>query len=486
MNTVRRKTVRPKGKKNRFLLLLPVLLLATGIGCAVHFARRPAVVELPRKADTTTVFSNRSIEEIVSMTVTTADETYTVLQQDGTWHMAGDDGFRFDQSMLSSFLYEGATVITEYTVGRLDSFNGLTEADFGLEEAQCIRAEVNYTDGSRLCYRIGARVPEEMVRYYFMVENDDTVYAVSRDMYDTLCLSSRALHTVPSLALRADLIDAVTFEGDAPFRMERRSEGWYMTSPFEYPLSTAAVETLLSKLEVLRLAQCVAGEGAELTPYGLVAPRRVVTLDIAASTVTGYDSEGNTAAETTLDPYSLTFACGDPANDVSFYCLYRGRVYKATDFSAGFLLSQGYETLLSASPVSIPTNMLTALEWTNNGETARYDIRLTESVLENNELQTDANGNVLYDLSVTKDGTAVDSNAFLTFYKGLVTFKASSRLPAGWMPQGVPHTVLTLRGEGFTRTVAFYPLDALHDAVAVNGTALFYTESSTINSVMLP
>ncbi len=486
MNTVRRKTVPSKGKRSRLLLLLLVLVLAAGIGCAVYFARRPAVVELPRKADTTTVFSNRGIEEIAQMTVTTMDETYTVLQEGGVWCMAGDDSFQLDAGMLSSLLYEGATVITEYTVGRLSDLNGLNRADFGLEDAQCLRAEVTYTDGSRLSFRVGAQIPEEIVRYYFMTENDDTVYAVSRDLYDTLCLSSRALHTVPTLALNADLIDAVTFEGDMPFRMERRSEGWYMTAPFAYPLSTSAAETLLQKIEGLRLAQCVAGEGSDLSLYGLQSPRRTVTLDIAASVVTGYDSEGNLAAETTMAPYSLTFACGDPANDVSFYCLYRGMVYKATDFSAGFLLSQSYDTLLSTLPVSIPTNMLTALEWTRNGETTRYDIRLTESVLENNELETDANGNVLYDLSVSKNGVAVDSNAFLTFYKGLVTFKTPNRLPAGGMPEGEPHTVLTLRGDGFTRTLAFYTLDALHDAVSVDGTALFYTESSGMSDLSLP
>ena len=141
-----------------------------------------------------------------------------------------------------------------------------------------------------------------------------------------------------------DLIDRVAFSGENAFALERRADGWYLTAPFAYPLSDAAVNSLLGKLEGLRFAQYVSDEAdADLAAYGLRPPRRTLTLDIAESVVTGYDEQNQPLAETRLPAYQLTFALGDSENDVIFYCLYRGEVVKATVFSAGFLLTQGYD-----------------------------------------------------------------------------------------------------------------------------------------------
>ena len=46
--------------------------------------------------------------------------------------------------------------------------------------------------------------------------------------------------------------------------------------------------------------------------------------------------------------------------------------------------------------------------------------------------------------------------------------------------------VLTLAWEGGARELAFYPYDALHWAVAVNGVALFYVDSSWADGIALP
>lgn len=61
--------------------------------------------------------------------------------------------------------------------------------------------------------------------------------------------------------------------GDTPFRIERRAgDEWYLTAPFEYPLSSTAVESLLDKLENLRFAQYVAPESAGFLPTGWTRP----------------------------------------------------------------------------------------------------------------------------------------------------------------------------------------------------------------------
>lgn len=90
----------------------------------------------------------------------------------------------------------------------------------------------------------------------------------------------------------------------------------------------------------------------------------MITLDIAASILTGYDDNGQAYAQTQLDAYQLTLACGADASEVIYYCLYRGDVLKASYFTAGFLLSQGYDGLLLGAPINVPTNRLTSLTLT--------------------------------------------------------------------------------------------------------------------------
>jgi len=488
MIEVRRKKVRRMNKKRRALILLAVAAVGFGAGYTVWKGNQTTVIELPRKEDTTTVFSDRENSQVLSMTVNNGrGETYTVYQTDGVWYMQGEVSFAFDDSALYDLLYEGAQVVTEYTVGRLSELNGITYADYGLEAGNCITASMTYDDGSTLAYRVGDLVPEETPRYYFCTEGDDTIYIVSRDMQETLCLSSRVLHTVPNLALNADLIDRVSFTGENAFTIENRTEGWYMTAPFEYPLSASAVETLLGKIADLRFAQCVAGADADLDAFGLNTPRRTMTIDIAGSVVTGYDDNGDVAAEKQLDAYQLTFVCGGDANANAYYCLYRGMIYKATQFTAGFMLTQGYTTLLTASPINIPTNILTGLAWEKDGESHAYAIELVESVKENNQLETDEDGNILYSTVVTRDGQAMNSEDFLNAYRQLVSVRTVSRVSESYrLPDAQPDVTLTLTGDGLNRKIEFYPLDALHYAVSVNGVALYYIEKDMISGIAMP
>ena len=320
-----------------------------------------------------------------------------------------------------------------------------------------------------------------------MIAGDTRVFATDQEAHDVFSRSRMALHAVPDPAIKGDLIDAIAFAGDTPFRIERRAgDEWYLTAPFEYPLSSTAVESLLDKLENLRFAQYVAPESAGLSAYGLDAPRRVITLDIAASILTGYDDNGQAYAQTQLDAYQLTLACGADASEVIYYCLYRGDVLKASYFTAGFLLSQGYDGLLLGAPINVPTNRLTSLTLTRAGETHVYALSLHERVQANNQFETDENGNILYDVQVTRDGAPCDATQFLYAYGQMTELAVTSPLPAGYAPTGDPAMVLTLAWEDGARELAFYPYDALHWAVAVNGVALFYVDAAWADGIALP
>lgn len=486
MNGVRRRDVSSHGHKKLLLILL--LILCAAVGLALYLLTRPRTYpDLPRAEDPTTSFSSRDVNEIARLTVQNgAGSRYTIVQAENSWRMEGVEDFVFSDTMLSDALSNAAVVLTSRTVLDLKDNPSLTASDFGVTE-NGIRVDVSYTDGESLTFYIGSAVPEETPAYYFMVENDTRVFAISQDVHDTYSRAQMTLHSVTDPALSGELIDRITVTGDKPFTIERRMNGWYMTAPFRYPLSSAAVDSFLGKLEELRFATYeTKAEKADLALYGLDTPRRTVTLDIADSIVTGYDENSQVIAEKSLDAYQLTFACGNDVNDVTFYCLYRGDIVRATHFSSGILLMQTHDTLISPAPFDFPTNMLSRLVWQQEKTITAYDITLTERLLENNAFETDASGNILYDVVVSRDGQAVDSNAFLLFYQQLASLETLSPLPKNYTPAQEARLTVTLQYEDYTRTVAFYPYDALHDAVQVDGTFLFYVSNTWDDAIALP
>ena len=483
---VRRRAVRRYKPKYLFFALLAACLAAAGL-CAYLFWPR-TYEDLPRAEDTTVLFSNRESADVASVTVRNGQgETYVITQDGDTTAMDGDESFDFSDSMLSDALTDAAYVYTEREIIDLNDSDTLTAKDFGFDD-DCIRVTAVYTDGEQLTFSIGDLLPEETPAYYLMVEGDTHIYTVDQDTRDTFSRARLALHSVPDPALNADLIDKITFTGDNAFAIERRAgDDWYLTAPFEYPLSGTAVDTLLEKLENLRFSQFAAdADKVDLSAYGLDAPRRTMTIDIAASVLTGYDENDAEIGSVNLDAYQLDFVFGNDANDVVFYCLYRGQILKASYFTAGFTLSQGYDGLLLGNLINIPTNRLTEMKITENGETHVYTLSLVERVLENNELEKDEDGNVLYDVLVYKDGVSCDSDAFLTAYGQMTEMSAVTALSADWQAEGAPELTVTLQWDGGTREMNFYPCDALHWGVEVNGIMKYEVENTWMDNVSLP
>ena len=474
MSPVRRRAPRP-GRK---WLIPALLLLALAALAVLWLALREKPIQLPDPAVARPVtLSDREAADIARIGIENRfDAPYALTQTPDGWRMEGDGEFIFRESTLNDIVNNAALIVAEDTVGDTAAHPEWQLFDFGLEQPAA-RVTVRFADGGEIAFRIGDGIPQETPAYYFLLEGDSHIYAISADVYEAYTYTRVGLHDVRDPALKGELIDRISFTGDDPFAAERRADGWYLTEPFVYPLADAAMDSLLEKLEGLRFAQYVGkAEQCDLPALGLSPARRTLTLGVAESVVTGYDENGQAYAQTRLPAYDLVFALGDYANDVVFYCLYRGEAVKATVFSCGFLLTQGYAPLLLAAPFNAPTNDLLSLAVDRDGAEAAYEIELRERVLPNNEVETDENGSVIYDVHVVRDGAPVDAEAFLTAYRELLSLRVSDRLPGGWQPEGAPVLTVAYTRSASSRVVALYPFDALHYALAIDGEALFRVE----------
>ena len=131
-------------------------------------------------------------------------------------------------------------------------------------------------------------------------------------------------------------------------------------------------------------------------------------------------------------------------------------------------------------------NDLDSVRFTSEKASGAYEIEMVESVTENNQIETDEYGRVLYDCEVRRAGEAakMDAEKFTDWYVRLAALSADGDLPEGFEIAGESRAAVVLRNSRLTRTVAFYPCDALHDAMAVDGVALFYIQKSRVDAVM--
>ena len=112
--------------------------------------------------------------------------------------------------------------------------------------------------------------------------------------------------------------------------------------------------------------------------------------------------------------------------------------------------------------------------------------KLNARITENNQIATDEYGRVLYDCAVRKAGDTqdMDAEAFLSWYTRLASLSGDGRLPDDFALAGESRCTILLENENWTRQIDFYPYDALHDALAVDGAALYYVQKTWLDGVM--
>ena len=109
-------------------------------------------------------------------------------------------------------------------------------------------------------------------------------------------------------------------------------------------------------------------------------------------------------------------------------------------------------------------------------------ITRSERVLPNNELETDAEGNVLYDTAVALNGSESTQELLDEVVSRLDALTVSADAPADWSPSGSPRWTMILETEtGLVRTVEAWKMDLFTDVIAVDGVMLHCVHSEAID-----
>jgi len=217
---------------------------------------------------------------------------------------------------------------------------------------------------------------------------------------------------------------------------------------------------------------------------GLTNPCLTVHLTQAASVISGVTAEGE-AVSLDVPETTYTLLLGHETGKSGVYLQWEGMVYKASNFLLGFWKTLEPASFLLTSPINFLINDLIALSLETPTHTRSYTVQMVESITENNQIATDEYGQILYDALIYRAGDAEPMNAetFLSWYVSLAELAPSGKVDASYQPLGEPLAALTLQSQSVTRRLAFYPYDALHMALSLDGECLYYVERSFLTAL---
>ena len=430
-----------------------------------------------------------NVNVLDSITVTHEDgETYTLLYRNEELYLQREDGDTeiINDSYTSEIIAAATEICVEDTVTEDVSEVSDHLADMGLEPPE-ITVTVGYANGREVEIRLGDEVPGTTYHYYRW-SGDDGVYMCDCGTYEAFEYTAHMLLPVEQPSMAPALIDHVTLNTKTGGEMEcafvSDGENAYagtLVAPFEYPMDSDAVSTLLNALKNFRLGTKLEAVTTEnQAQYGFDDPTSVVVVHQQAGLHSEVDSDGVLQSEQTgEETIRLTF--GAKNGDFFYYCQYAGNCYLVSSFLVTTLVNADADDYLSRAPADMGSASVTSIVVQTGGGTLDVRAEYTEHVLENNDIETDSDGNTVYDVSVTANGEAMTTDAFNTLVESLGQMTVSGRLSGQRQPEEAARWQMTLTtAGGLTRTLAAYPMDAFNDLLTVDGEALYYINSEAI------
>lgn len=477
------KKKRPARARSRWVLL-SVAAAVLAVCCGMYaWASRPVAPDLEDYQPLGGELINREAADVMRLRVTlrSGDSWSAVQTEPGILMVEGADAFAAT-SALAEPLLDAARIIAYEDVFTDDpALYRDRLAEFGLEKPRAV-AEITYTDGTVCTLRLGEPYEAEGGRVYYMtVDGDNRLFALDRGTAEILATERALLYPVTQPILHKARFDRITLTGadgavQAAWELQggigsNAADRWLLTEPVRYAADGESMASLLSNLANLRLGAYVGEATPEnLTRCGFDAPCFTVTIHQAAGTIGTTDEEGRYGA-TDWPESTVTFVVGGAKNDSVDYVLTEGRIYISSHYSLQTLMDMDPQNTVSRYPAPVALGNLARLTVEKGGAQAAY-VLTRESKAGSDAVPE---GEAAVEVTCTLNGTEIPYAGFEAAYNRLLTATVSGRLPAGWAAAEAPHTRFTFEEiTGTVHTVDLSPFDALHDAVTVDGYAMFY------------
>ncbi len=464
-----------------FILALVILAMAAVVVWMLYPRDNTPLSPALYRQDEAVTLIDRDESTLLRMEVMASEgSSFTLIRQGDSFAVEGDAGFPLEEREIS-LMVKDLTILAAHGIAG-EAYPGGDLSPLGFTHTSP-KVRAVYAGGQSVTLLFGGDARTEIPADYLMVEGDSNVYLVSQETNDHFDRLLETLHPVPEIDFTPSLLDAMRVEGSDPFTLTHSEGLWMLAEPVGHPADEVKVAAILQGIGKMRLAVYAGEATAEnLERFGFAPARRKVIFTLAESEIAGFDALGNTVGTDVVAAQQISLSIGADIPPIGFYALYGGEIYQASAASMGFLRDTTSYSLLARAPVTVPMNRLFKINVSKAGQRREYLVELVESILPNNEIQTDDAGNILYQSVITLDGEDV-SDAFIREYIELMRLSAAGELPGGYAPAGEPVREITLTGQGIHLTLTFNPYDPLHYAMGVNGHYLFYVERQPADAI---
>ena len=485
-----KKPTRKSSRKWLILLLAAALALSAALVLLLPAIRQKYPAKMPAyeiKESTVRTIGSRTAEQITSITLQPpAQNSYTLYMQDGTLMLdrqgtlcAIDADY---QKQLLDMLAEISIqdTVTENAAEAADQLDAM-----GLNAPQA-RAMVEYLDGSREILEVGA-MAHGSADYYFRWSGAPGIYLCHSGVLENLSLSQSVLLPFEQVSISPSLVESLRIQnaaGECAFAFRSGASG-ELTAPCRYPLTEDTAQTLLTLLANFRLGSYEAPLTDEnRAGYGFDAPLCTLEISQKAGAINVINEDGSLGAAQ-LEAQRLSFVIGRAEGEFFYTCAYQEQVYLISRFLVETLVQADWRRLISRTPAAVGDALLTDIVFETAESTVEISIERTESVLENNQLELDADGNLVYHTSVSINGQEAPPEKLEVLLDSLNAFAVEGDLPANAAPEKEPRWRITLVTEdGAVRVLEGFRLDVFSDAVAVDGTMCHYVYDEAIDVLM--
>ena len=479
----------PKSRKWMVFLLIIILVLSASLTALLPVIRQafPAqTLEYELKQPTVQTIGKREREKIASITLyPPLQNSYTLYMRAGKLMLERAGSFwAIDEVYQKQLLDTFAEISVQNTVVQ-DAAEAAGELEaMGLNVPQA-RAVVSYLDGRTETMEVGAMV-HGSAEYYFRWSGAPGIYLCHSGVLETLSFAENSLLPFDQVTISAPLVERLTIQnpnGECVIAFDG-SDG-ELSFPCRYPITDDTAQTLMTALANFRLGAYEAPLTEEnRSLYGLDKPMCTFEISQRSGVINVITEEGSLGTEQ-VAAQNFRFVIGREEGDFFYTCAYQDNVYLISRFLAETLVQADWQKLISRTPAAMGDELITDIVFETAQSTVEIHIDRTESVLENNQLQLDAEGNLVYLTQVTLNGQAAPKEMLDVLLDSLNAFTVEGDLPTDAKPETEPRWRLTLvTEESQIRVLEGYRLDVFCDAVAVNGTMCHYVYDEAIDVLM--
>ena len=410
-------------------------------------------------------------------------ESYTLRSKEGKLCLVKgeelsdiNDAYELEiQDLFSNVTIQG-TVMEDGTEAPLE--------DMGLSPARG-RAEVDYANGDSLVLEMGITVPETGY-CYLKISSESGIYMGDVGFSDLFSMSSNQLLPVEQPQWMSELVSQIRVSDDkGSFTLAVGEDGegnptYRLTEPWNYPADQEMAEALLACLDNFRLGSVAEAQEESQTEAG----GRQVEIHQEQGLTLAEGEDGIFSVETVTGGAFL-FTLGDIVQEHFLSCEYEGKTYLVNRYLISTLYTVTAEELVSSHPAQASAEDLCGAEITFEGQKRTLKVEREMRVQANNQIETDEDGEPIYDRTLTLDGREVSEEWLETLADALSDLTASGSLPDGWEKTGEPRwSILLTFWSGETRLVQGWRLDAFQDAVGVDGVVLFDGSNEEIERIV--